>query len=265
MKIYITADIEGVTGTTVWEDTDRKKTESKPFLEQMTAEVTAACEGALAAGASEVWVKDAHDSGLNLLAAKLPREARLVRAWSGHPFSMMQELDANFRAAVAIGYHSRAGASGSPLAHTLTGSVVHAKINGDYASEFMISAYTAGMVNVPVVFLSGDEALCQEARAWIPGLTTVGVKYGVGDTTVSIHPEVAVDQIRAGVEAALRADVSRCHVPLPETFALEVTYRRHADAYRAGFFPGAQQTGPHVVGFEADDYFDVLRFLQFCV
>lgn len=265
MRIYITADIEGVTGTTHWDDTDKNKPESKEFREQMTAEVKAACEGALSAGASEIWVKDAHDSGLNLYAAKLPHEARLVRAWSGHPFSMMQELDGSFHAALAIGYHSRAGADGSPLAHTLTGSVVHAKINGQYASEFMISAYTAAMVGVPFVFLSGDEALCEEAQALIPGLTAVGVKFGVGETTVSIHPEVAVERIRAGVEAALQADVSRCLVSLPERFELEVRYRRHGDAYRAGFFPGACQTGPHSVQLETDDYFDVLRFLQFCV
>ncbi len=264
MKIYITADIEGVTGVTAWDETDLKKAESKEFREQMTAEVAAACEGALSAGATEIWVKDAHDSGLNLLAAKLPHEVRLVRAWSGHPFSMMQELDGSFHAALAIGYHSRAGADGSPLAHTLTGNVVYAKINGQYASEYMIAAYTAGMVGVPLVFLSGDEALCEEAQAWIPGLTTVGVKYGVGDTTVSMHPEVAVKRIRAGVEAALRADLSHCRVPLPDRFVLEVSYRRHADAYRAGFFPSARQVASHTVQMETNDYFDVLRFLQFC-
>ena len=142
---------------------------------------------------------------------------------------------------------------------------MYATINGQYASEFMISAYTAGMVGVPLVFLSGDEALCEDAKAWIPGLTTVGVKFGVGDTTVSIHPAVAVERIRTGVEEALKADVSPCLVPLPEHLTLEVSYRKHSDAYRAGFFPGAHQTGPHTVRLETDDYFHVLRFLQFCV
>jgi D-aminopeptidase len=42
-------------------------------------------------------------------------------------------------------------------------------------------------------------------------------------------------------------------------------YQRHADAYHAGFFPGVSQTGTHTVQFEADDYFEVLRFFTFCV
>ena len=265
MKIYITADIEGVTGATHWDETDKKNAESAEFREQMTAEVGAACEGALNAGASEVWVKDAHWWGRNIIAAKLPREVRLVRAWSGHPFAMMQELDETFHAALVIGYHSRASSNGSPLAHTMTGNVISLKINEQFASEFMMSAYTAGLVRVPVVFLSGDAALCQEAQALISGLSTVAVMHGVGDSTVSIHPQVAVERIRSGVEAALKADVSKCRVPMPGHFSVELRYKNHADAYHASFFPGVSLMGPHTVGFEADDYFEVLRFFAFCI
>ncbi len=60
MKIYITADIEGITGAAHWDETDKKNADYGEFREQMTAEVAAACEGALNAGAAEVWVKDAH-------------------------------------------------------------------------------------------------------------------------------------------------------------------------------------------------------------
>jgi D-amino peptidase len=265
MKIYITADIEGVTGAAHWDETDKKNPDYTEFREQMTAEVGAACEGALSAGASEVWVKDAHWTGRNLIAAKLPREVRLVRSWSGHPFSMMQELDETFHAVLAIGYHSRANSNGSPLAHTMTGNITHLKINEEYASEFMMAAYTAGLVGVPVVFLSGDAALCQEAQALIPSLSTVAVKHGVGDSTVSIHPQVAVERIRAGVEAALKADVSKCRVPMPGHFFVELRYQNHANAYHASFFPGVNLTGSHTVTFEADGYFEVLRFFSFCI
>ena len=266
MKIYISADIEGVTGATQWDETDRKHADCAEFREQMTAEVAAACEGALNAGATDVWVKDAHGSGRYIIPAKLPREVRLVREWSGHPFAMMQELDETFHAALAIGYHARAGSNGSPLAHTMTEvNMIYIKINEQYASEFMVSAYTAGLVGVPVVFLSGDAAICQEAQALIPGLATVAVKQGVGNATVNIHPHLAVERIRAGVEAALKAGVSNCRVALPGRFSVEVRYRNHADAYHAGFFPGVRATGSHTVQFEADDYFEVLRFFAFCL
>jgi len=265
LKIYITADIEGVTGAAHWDETDHKNADYAAFREQMTAEVAAACEGALNAGATEVWVRDAHWSARNVIPAKLPREVRLVREWSGHPFGMVQELDETFHAALAIGYHARAGSDGSPLAHTMTGNVIYLKINDQYASEFMVAAYTAGLVGVPVVFLSGDAAICQEAQALIPGLSTVAVKHGVGNATVNIHPHLAVERIRAGVEAALKADVSKCRVPRPDHFSVEMRYRNHADAYHAGFFPGVRATGSHTVQFEADDYFEVLRFFAFCL
>ena len=240
MKIYITADIEGVTGATQWDETDRKHADCAEFREQMTAEVAAACEGALNSGATEVWVKDAHGSGRYIIPAKLPREVRLVREWSGHPFAMMQELDETFHAALAIGYHARAGSDGSPLAHTMTEvNMIYIKINDQYASEFMVSAYTAGLVGVPVVFLSGDAAICQEAQAFIPGLATVAVKHGVGNTTVNIHPHLAVERIRAGVEAALKADVSKCRVPRPDHFPVEIRYQRLPTPITRAFSPAS--------------------------
>lgn len=265
MKVYITADMEGITGAAHWDETNKTHADYAELREQMTAEVAAACEGALNAGAQEVWIKDAHWTARNIIAAKLPRQARLVREWSGHPFSMMQELNETFHAVLAIGYHSRASANGSPLAHTMTGNIFHIKINEQYTSEFLISAYTAGLVGVPVVFLSGDAALCQEAQAFIPDLSTVAVMDGVGNSAVCIHPHLAVERIRAGVEAALKADVSKCRVPMPDHFSVQVCYKNHPNAYRASFFPGVSAIEPHTVRFEADNYFEVLRFFSFCL
>jgi len=79
MKIFISADIEGITGVTDWDETELKGY-SAAACAQMTAEVAAACEGAIQAGASEVWVKDSHDTGRNINAAGLPEQARLERA-----------------------------------------------------------------------------------------------------------------------------------------------------------------------------------------
>ncbi len=265
MKVYISADIEGICGATNWDETNKEKADYRDLREQMTAEVAAACEGALNAGAGEVWVRDAHWTATNIQPAKLPRQVKMVREWSGHPFSMMQELDESFQAAVMIGYHSRAGSNTSPLAHTMTGNVVTIKINDQFASEFMIAAYTAGLVKVPVVFLSGDAGICQEASRFIPALGTVAVSQGTGRSTVSIHPALAVEQIRIGVEAALKRDLTPCRVAMPDRFQVEMRYRNHASAFRASFFPAVQQKDSHTVTFESSDYFEVLRFFAFCI
>jgi D-amino peptidase len=263
MKIYITADIEGITGAAHWDETDKKNADYGEFREQMTAEVAAACEGALNAGATEIWVKDAHWTGRNIIPSKLPRQARIVREWSGHPFGMIQELDKTFFAALAIGYHSRAGSNSSPLAHTMTGNITYIKINEQYVAEFMMSAYTAGLVDVPMVFVSGDAGICQEAKTFIPNLHYVAVMQGVGNSTISIHPHLAVEQIRAGVETALKSDVSGYRLRMPDHFSVEVRFRNHASAYHMSFFPGVTLKEAHTVQFEVDNFFEVLRFFSF--
>jgi D-amino peptidase len=263
MKVYISADIEGITGVTHWDETDLQKADSNTPREQMTAEVVAACEGAIQAGATEIWVKDAHDSGRNIIASRLPQEARLIRGWSGHPFMMLQELNDTFQGVVLIGYHARAGAAASPLAHTMTGNIARLTINDRYASEFLIHAYVAAFLKVPVVFVSGDKGLCDEVALFNPHIGTVAVKEGIGNSTVNIHPGLATVRIREGVAKALAGDVAQCQVPLPAHFSVAVQYRDHAKAHLYGFFPGAKQTDPFTVQFDSESYYEVLRFLLF--
>jgi D-amino peptidase len=264
VKIYISADIEGVTGVTHWNETDLDKADSHPAREQMTAEVVAACEGALEAGASEIWIKDAHDTARNIFPERLPRLARLIRGWSGHPFTMLQELDSSFDALVLVGYHTGAAFAGNPLAHTMTGNIAWIKINGSLATEFLISAYTAALVKVPLVFVSGDSSLCAHVAAFNPNITTVAVKDGAGDSTINIHPELAVERIRLGVAEALK-NPSACLIPLPERFSVEIQYRHPHRAYHYSFLHGAVLIDPVTVGFEHEDYFEVLRFLLFAL
>ncbi len=263
MKIYISADIEGVTGVTHWDETDLNKSDYAAAHEQMTAEVAAACEGALRAGATEIWVKDAHDSGRNLIVSRLPRQVRLVRGWSGHPVSMMQELDSSFHCAALIGYHSHASSSGNPLSHSMTLAVHQMELNGLPASEFLFSAYTAGDVKVPLAFVSGDQGLCDHAAAFNPNITTVAVKQGVGNSTINLHPDLTVDAIHDGMETAVRK-AALCRITMPSHFVLDMHYRDHFTAYRNGFFPGARQINDTTVRFEHDSFFEMLRFISFC-
>jgi len=265
MKIYISADMEGITGTTHWDEVDKKSPDFEEFQEQTTAEVAAACEGALKAGAKEIWAKDAHATARNIIASKLPKEVRLIRGWSEHPFSMVQDLDETFDATLMIGYHSSGGSGDNPLAHTITGKVAHIKINEVYASEFLLHTYAAALCNVPAVFVSGDDGLCEEAKSLIPHIVTVAVKHGKGDSTINIHPQLAVEKIQEGVQRALEGDVSKCMVQMPEHFSVEIKYKDHSKAYRSSFFPGANLQDPHTIHFESDDYFEVLRLLAFVV
>ncbi|MGA9398086.1 MAG: M55 family metallopeptidase [Anaerolineaceae bacterium] len=263
MKIYISADIEGITDVTHWDETNLEKPDSRAAAAQMTAEVAAACEGALKAGAKDILVKDAHWLARNIEHGKLPREVRLIRGWGQHPLSMVQGLDKTFDGLAMIGFHSRGGGAGSPIEHSMDPGFVHVRINDRFASEFLIFAYTAAWLGVPVVFVSGDQALMDEVKSVNPHITTLAVKEGVGNSTVNIHPALAVERIRDGMARALKGDLKKCLLALPEKFRVEIRFKDHTKARHASFYPGACAIDPFAVGFETGDYFEVLRFFHF--
>jgi D-amino peptidase len=265
MKIYISADIEGITGVTNWDETLKSKADYPKFAEQMTREVAAACEGANNAGAKEIWVKDAHGSARNLDILGLPENSRIIRGWSRHPFLMMQELDETFDAAIMIGYHTYAGANGNPLAHTLEDYVNYIKINDVFASEFLINTYTAALVGVPVIFVSGDEHLCSHVKNFNENITTLAVKKGSGDSVTAIHPGLAARLTTEGIRSALENNVDKCRIALPEKFKVEISFIQHVKAYRASFYPGMKQISPNTVLYESNNYFDVLSMLLFTI
>lgn len=266
MKIFISVDIEGVAGITDWSEARKSSDEYKYFAEQMTREVKAACKGANKAGTDEIWIKDAHGSGRNINASKLPENTKLIRGWSGHPFSMVQELDETFDALIYIGYHSWGGSNYNPLAHTIDSSKVdNIKINGEYVSEFLLNSYAAAYVGVPVVFISGDKGICEHANGINKNIKTVPISEGVGNSTISIHPDLAIGLIEEGVEESLKGDLSKNKITLPEEFNLEISYMVQGAAYEASFYPGAELIAPKKVKFYSKDYFEVLRAIMFLI
>ena len=116
-RIFISSDIEGTCGICHWDETELGKTEYEPFRRQMTAEVSAACEGAFAGGCDDILIKDAHDSARNLLPAELPQNIQIFRGWGSDIHSMMSGIDASFAGAIFTGYHSPSNFDTSPLAH----------------------------------------------------------------------------------------------------------------------------------------------------
>jgi D-amino peptidase len=263
MKIYISADIEGIAGISHWDEAKKAHATYQEFRAEMTEEVVAACEGAIGAGATQILIKDAHDTGRNIIAGRLPDCAKLIRGWSGHPLAMVQELDESFAALVLIGYHSKAGSQDNPLAHTLTLAIAGLRLNGELCSEFRLHSYAAALYGVPVVFISGDKGICAEAAELIPSIKPVAASEGRGSSTISIPPALAQRLIREGVGASLKGDLSRFRIKLPENFVLEVTFTNPTDAYAKAWYPGARQSGPQTVRFESKDYFEVLRAIRF--
>jgi D-amino peptidase len=263
MKIYISVDIEGVAGITHWDEAEKGHADWAEFREIMTREAIAAIDGARAGGATEIWMKDAHDSGRNLLTTMLPEDVTLIREWSGHPFSMIQEIDESFAGLVMIGHHASVGSEGNSLAHTLNTRTHMIKLNGTPVSEFRLCALAAASLGVPVVFISGDKALMDEVELANPSIGRLAVKQGRGHSTISMTPAAARNAIRNGVEKSLRGVVKDCLLKLPDKFTLDVTYHSPALAYEKSFYPGCQYIGNRTNRVETGNIFDVMRALRF--
>ena len=261
MKVFISADIEGVTTTTVWDETDPSHASYPLHAKQMTEEVLACIEGAKKAGAKEIYVKDAHGPGTNIDPTMMPSGVTLLRGYTGHPYVMVEGIDKSFDAAMFIGYHSAAGRAGNPLSHTLSpcGCL---KINGVPASEFTLYSFACAIEGVPTVFLSGDRMLCDDYRGLHPSLITCPVKDGLGAMTINYSTEDTLKSIRELSERALAQDLKKALVKLPDDFAAEISFKEHTRAEVAAHFPGVEKVSDTVVAFRSGSFYEILRTIK---
>ena len=108
-----------------------------------------------------------------------------------------------------------------------------------------MSAAVAGYYGVPVVFISGDTAVAEQARTLIPGIETVTTKEAFTRYAArTISPQASRTAIAAGVRKALarRNEIRPVHVTTPITLAAEFTNTGYAD--NVAMIPGARRTGP---------------------
>lgn len=265
MKVFMSIDIEGINGICCWDETEADTSRYNEFKQELQREVNAACRGALKAGATEILIKDAHDSARNLSILDLPKEAKLLRGWEGTPCSMMAGLDESFDAVMFVGYHSASRSSGNSLSHTMNGNIFHVKINGEIASEFTINSLYASYLNVPVAFLSGDLNLTQLVKKVNNNIEVVASKEGLHGAVISKHPLVTCEEIEKGAKESLQKDLKNNLVPLPKEFDIEITYKRHNDAFNASFFPGCKLIASDTISFHTDNYYDALVMFKFCL
>lgn len=263
MKIFISCDIEGTCGCTDWHETEMGNAEYDRQVSEMQAEVAAACRGALAGGATEIYVKDSHDDARNIWFTDLPEQVHLIRGWLATPYTMVGGIDGSFDGCLYIGYHSPGGEDTSPLAHTMSYSrLFWIKLNGRILSEFDMHALGCAHLGVPSLFLSGDEGICTRSAELISGLKTVVTKSCVGGGTINRHPAAVQREIEEGVREAVAARAAA----LPEGSAelkLEICFKSHEKATKASWYPGAELVEPHVVRYYAKDYEDMLIAIQF--
>lgn len=254
MKIYISADMEGVTGVTHPQDVIPSRERYDDFRRFLTNDVNAAIEGAASAGATEFLVNEAHDGMRNIILEDLDERAEVI-VGSRKPLSMMEGFDGS-DLAFFLGYHAMAGVEGV-LSHTFSSplEVVAVELDGEPCSEARMNATLAGTRKVPVGLVTGDDQTCEEAESLYPGVKTAQVKTSIDRYTARcLHPKTAVGLIRREAEAAVRGAGSlEPYAPeSPYTFTIEFTTASTAAGVM--FFPELQRVSDRKVSFTHEDY-----------
>lgn len=261
-KIYISADMEGITGVIHWDETGGNNPDYQYFRKIMTEEVNAAIEGALEQGAIDIIVRDAHGGARNLIPDQLNENAKLIREWSKSPFGMMEGLDSSFDAVCCVGYHAKAQTPYGTLAHTMNGSIFDLRVNQISLPELGWNALIAGYYAVPVIFVSGDQAICDQAKRIIPEIETVAVKQGIGEASLNLHPKKSQQLIKAGIKRALDKLLQIKPYKFDPPFVLEIDFKKKEYANRAGWYPDAERKGEYTIQLKCDDFLNCLRFFH---
>lgn len=246
MRIYFSVDMEGITGLVDRDDVQPGGRDYERGRTMMAEDVNAAVRGALAAGATEILVNDAHGPMRNLLPESLHPAARLVQ---GKPkqMGMLEGLTPEHDAVICVGYHSRAGAPGV-LSHSFLGHEIEdIWLDGSPVGEFGLAHATARALGVPVAALTGDDVACAEATAWDDTVLTVPVKYALDRFAAELRPPA---EARRAIEEAVTAALTTTRPRPPARTAdatLTVRWQSASVAATLLGIPGVRSTDSRTV------------------
>ncbi len=229
MKIYIFADIEGISGVYTREQVLPNETRFSEGRSYMTADVNACAAGCKAAGADEVVVRDGHGGSYSLIWDRLTDDVDRVicGCYRDGRFAEFDDADG----IILLGYHAMAGTDHATLEHTFSSvGVQNYWVNGELAGEVAVDAYIAGDHGVPVIMVSGDDQVCAEAKSLLPWIETAEVKRGLSSFAASLLPPqrahvLIFDTAKAAVENIQKMKIAEYSKPV--TLRTEYTERHN--------------------------------------
>jgi D-amino peptidase len=210
----------------------------------MSQEVRAAIEGARSAGVTDVAINDSHWDMRNLLWEELPADVRVISG-SRKPFSMAEGLGREFDGAFFTGYHAKIGDENGVLAHTYSGDTLYnVRIN----------------YGIPLLLVSGDRVVVEHVKEYMPWVTGVVVKEGIGHySTNSVTPKAAQQLLREGAAAAIRNASAAKPFTFEPPISMEIDFARVEQADFVELMPGFARIGGRTVRFNHDNYEMIFR------
>lgn len=265
LKILLVSDIEGISGIN---DVHQIRYGYKEFEEfgriQVTEDVNAAVRGLRAAGVADIRVVDSHGSGgpnKNIIPEKLEKGVRLFQ--EGAVYKRLGEaVDKSIDGAVFIGFHAMADTQDGFLRHTITVGP-RIRINGRFVGETAIDAYALAEYGIPVIMITGDQALVSEASAFLPGIETVQVKTSLDCRTTDCLPLL---EARRLIEAAAEHALSRIDEFKPEQITkpikIDVSFPKKKQVDLCETIPRAKRNREKTVSYIAEDWDEAYSFVR---
>jgi len=265
MRLYISADIEGIAGVVSRGNLTPGGFEYEQACDWMTDAVLATCETVRELGATEVVVSDSHGNGQNLRFGRMPGYVSLVRSWP-RPLGMMQGVEiGRFDGALLIGYHAGGASPSGVLAHTISGEFFHEiRLNGVTVPEAGVSAAIAGHFGVPVLMIAGDDVAVAEALDLLGDIAGACLKTSYGFlSALNPAPETADRRLREGVRAAV-ARIGKVQPYVIEgPVDLRIRLRTRFTAEWLSYLQDVERPDAFTIRYPARDIVAASRFLQF--
>lgn len=264
LKIYISADMEGVVGAVTDEQLGPDGFEYERFREFMTAEVNAAIDAARAAGATEFLVSDSHGNGQNLLIEELPDDVMVVRSWPREG-AMMAGIDETFDGVIFIGYHASTANTRGVRAHTMSSAnITGLRLNGIEMTEGSMNAAIAGQFGVPVIMVSGDDVAVAENQVLIGNIEGAVVKWAKGfHSAQTLTPSAAREVIRTRTMSAINRIQDFKPYVLETPIELELSLKHYQPVELLGYLSNVEKVNSHTIRFVGENMMEVSRFLTF--
>ena len=263
VKVYISADIEGVNGVVYPHHIENAGHDGYfSAQKQMHDELNVIIHALIEAGA-DITVNDSHGYMDNLRLNALNPNVELITGKPKH-ISMMHGLDSTYSCVFFTGYHSKAGTQIGVLSHTFAGKFNEIVLNGSSVGEIEFNAIYAGLNNVPVAFLSGDNVACQEAIDLFGNIKTVSTKTAISTTSAKCKPNNKLfNELIEKVSETIKDSSSWVLYKKNPPFVLEIDFRDKTAVEIAELLPCIKRISPNRIQFCSENYLEIYKVIQF--
>jgi D-amino peptidase len=252
-KIFISFDYEGLAGVTSWNDVEKKSSDFKRY--EMLRQLKAFLKGL---EGCEVTLVDSHAAGDNI-PWEITEEFPYVTLVSGgiRQYYMMYGIDESFDFAVFFGYHAGIGTLHANMDHTYSSSSIHnIWINGMEMNEALINAAFAGLFNVPLGCLIGDDKVITQTSKILSKVLSVETKKSIGRHSAIMKPMATLlnelEQCAKELSTKSREDFEIFRFPSPIEMVVELSDTLRADLVSS--MPLVERVDGRKVRIKHDDY-----------